>query len=235
MRVSNDLWNWPYMISTSGDVVGLDAIGCSSLSDKITYVVAWRHQAITRTNVDWSSASSCSGNIRVIFPQELMISVLDARLTIHYDDVIMGAMASQITSLTIVYSTVYSDADQGKYKSSPSLAFVQGSHRGPVNSPHKWSVTQKMSPFDDVIMYSSIITTASVRGQCWYSMRFTRDLPLLSRREFTVFTGRLRRFAFMESHLPMDIFFQFTLLIRFRCIVDDKFCLELSHLCCRCC
>ena len=54
----------------------------------------------------------------------------------HYDDVIMGAMASQITSLTIVYSTVYSGADQRKHQSSASLAFVRGIHRGPVNSPH---------------------------------------------------------------------------------------------------
>ena len=71
---------------------------------------------------------------------------------IHYDDVIMGAMASQITSLTIVYSTVYSDADQRKHQSSASLAFVRRIHRGPVNSPHKWPVTRKMSPFDDVVM-----------------------------------------------------------------------------------
>ena len=34
----------------------------------------------------------------------------------HYDDVIMGAMASLITSLTIVYSFVYSDADQRNIK-----------------------------------------------------------------------------------------------------------------------
>ena len=61
----------------------------------------------------------------------------------HYGDVIMGAIASQITSLTIVYSTVYSDADQRKHQSSASLAFVRGIHRGPVNSPHKWPVTQK--------------------------------------------------------------------------------------------
>ena len=47
----------------------------------------------------------------------------------HYDDVIMTAMASQITSLTIVYSTVYSDADQRKHQSSASLAFVRGIHR----------------------------------------------------------------------------------------------------------
>ena len=70
----------------------------------------------------------------------------------HYDDVIMGAMVSQITSLTIVYSTVYSDADQRKHQSSPSLAFVWEIYRGPVNFPHKWPVTRKKSPFDDVIM-----------------------------------------------------------------------------------
>ena len=71
---------------------------------------------------------------------------------VHYCDVIIGAVASQITSLTIVYSTVYSDADQRKHQSSASLAFVWGIRRGPVNSPHKWPVTRKMSPFDDVIM-----------------------------------------------------------------------------------
>ena len=76
------------------------------------------------------------------------------RYVYHYDDVIMGAIASQITSLTIVYSTVYSGADQRKHQSSASLAFVWGIHRGPVNSPHKWPVTRKMYPFDDVIMMS---------------------------------------------------------------------------------
>ena len=64
----------------------------------------------------------------------------------------MDAIASQITSLTIVYSTIYTDVDQRKHQSSASLAFVWGIHRGPVNSPHKWPVTRKMFPFDDVIM-----------------------------------------------------------------------------------
>ena len=41
----------------------------------------------------------------------------------------MTTMASQITSLTVVYSTVYSDADQGKPQSFASLAFVWGIHR----------------------------------------------------------------------------------------------------------
>ena len=44
----------------------------------------------------------------------------------HYNDVIMGTMASQITSLTIVYSTVYSDTDQRKHQSSASLAICAG-------------------------------------------------------------------------------------------------------------
>ena len=70
----------------------------------------------------------------------------------HYTGVIMGAVASQVISLTIVYSTVYSDADQRKHQSSASLAFVRGIHRRPVNSPHKWPVTRKMFPFGDVIM-----------------------------------------------------------------------------------
>ena len=73
-----------------------------------------------------------------------------------YTDVIMGAISSQITSLLIVYSTVYLDADQRKHQSSASLAFVWGIHRGPVNSPHKWQVTWKMFPFDDVIMATHI-------------------------------------------------------------------------------
>ena len=60
----------------------------------------------------------------------------------------MSTIASQITSLTIVYSTVYSGTDQRKHQSSASLSFVRGNHRG----PHKWPVTRKMFPFDDVIM-----------------------------------------------------------------------------------
>ena len=70
----------------------------------------------------------------------------------HYNDVIMGTITSQITSFTIVYSTVYPGAGQSKHQSSASLAFVRGIHRSPVNSPHKWPVTRKMLPFDDVIM-----------------------------------------------------------------------------------
>ena len=64
----------------------------------------------------------------------------------------MSTIVSQITSLMFVYSTVYSDTDQRKHQSSAPLALVRGIHREPANSPHKWPVTRKMFPFDDVIM-----------------------------------------------------------------------------------
>ena len=70
----------------------------------------------------------------------------------RYNDVTMSSTAYEITGFTIVYSTVYLDADQRKRQSSASLAFVRGIHRWPVNSPQKWPVTRKMFPFDDVIM-----------------------------------------------------------------------------------
>ena len=57
----------------------------------------------------------------------------------------MGTMTSQINSLTIVYSAVYSCADQRKHQSSMSLAFVQGIHRWPVNFPHKGPVNRTLS------------------------------------------------------------------------------------------
>ena len=66
----------------------------------------------------------------------------------------MGMMASQITTVLIVYSTVCPGPDQRKHQSSASLAFVRGIQRWPVNSQHKGPVTQKMFPFDDVIMTS---------------------------------------------------------------------------------
>ena len=82
----------------------------------------------------------------------IVTALSSLEMLVHYSDVIMGAMASQITSLTIVHSTVNLSADQRKHESSASLVFVRGIHRWPVHSPHKWPVTRKMFPFDDVVM-----------------------------------------------------------------------------------
>ena len=69
-------------------------------------------------------------NPSIIYPENTSLAraVKDGQF-FHYTDVIMTMMASQITSLTVLYSTVYSDADQSKHQSSASLAFVWGIHR----------------------------------------------------------------------------------------------------------
>ena len=109
---------------------------------------------------------------------------------IHYNDVIMSVMASQITSLTIVYSAVHSGTDQRKQQSSASLAFVMGIHRWPMNSPHKGPVQRKMFPFDDVIMALGILTTwccslLSSHSLCW------------------VFCGRVTHSIFIEARMNL--------------------------------
>ena len=56
---------------------------------------------------------------------------------VHYSDIIMSMMASQITDVSTVCSTICSGANQRKYQSSASLALVRGIHRWPLDSPHK--------------------------------------------------------------------------------------------------
>ena len=73
----------------------------------------------------------------------------------HYIDVIMTTMASHITSLTVVYLTVYSDTDQRKHQSSASLAIVWG----PVNSPHKGQLRGKCFH-----LMTSLWPASSIRG-----------------------------------------------------------------------
>ena len=71
----------------------------------------------------------------------------------HYIDVIMTTMASQITSLAVVYSSVYLDADQRKHQSSASLAFVWGIHRD------RWIPRTK----------------GQLRGECFHLMTWSCD------------------------------------------------------------
>ena len=109
-------------------------------------------------------------------------------LSYHYDDVIMSAMASQITSPTFVYSSVYSGTVQRKHQTFASLAFVKEIHRWPVNPPHKWLVTRKMFPYDyvivldavslEIIFYikSPVIRLGKVITWCWINIK---SLPKL--------------------------------------------------------
>ena len=96
----------------------------------------------------------------------------------HYNGVIMGAMASQITSFSTASSTVYSGADQRKHLSSTSLAFVRGIYWRPVNSPHKWPVTRKMFPFDDIIMSYNTFAMNFRKRKCAFQFKLHGTLSL---------------------------------------------------------
>ena len=81
---------------------------------------------VPNSNSTWNHHADLMQGSLWVWPQS---GIADTTSLIHYNDVIMGAIASLITSLTIVHSTVYSDADQRKHQSSTSLVFVWGIHR----------------------------------------------------------------------------------------------------------
>ena len=110
----------------------------------------------------------------------------------------MSASASQITSLTIVYSTDYPRRRSGKHQSSVSLAFVKGIHRRQLNSPHKGSATRKLFPFD-VPLWLIEMRSAQL------TMHMTSILVRISKNRFyPMFIMKLAnrlRTHFPESHI----------------------------------
>ena len=121
-----------------------------SASDAVTKHIL--HPCVVKIQNEYRPGNSFNFKPVIDTSVALFLCKINPDRAMHYNDVIMTTMASQIRSLAVVYSIVYSDADQKKYQSSESLAFVRGIHRWPVNSPHKGPVTRKMFPFDDVIM-----------------------------------------------------------------------------------
>ena len=83
----------------------------------------------------------------------------------HYSDVIMGLMASQITSFMIVYLTVIQAQIKENIKVPHHWPLCRRIHWWLVNSPHKWPVTRKMFPFDDVIKMASQIMSQLTNQQ----------------------------------------------------------------------
>ena len=130
----------------------------------------------------------------------------------------MSTMASQITSLVVVYGTVYTSA-QRKHQSSAPLVFVRGIHRRPVNSPHKGPVTRKMFPFDDVIMNFINELHAYMRQTLWSA---TGNALSLVRRQVIIWTNansfavwslgtnfskttiKIHKFSFKKMHFNMS-------------------------------
>ena len=107
-------------------------------------------QAITWTDVeqDLPVHMASLGHNKLKYLDVFVLCGVVVISPIHYTDVIMTTIASQITSLMVVYSTVYSDADQSKHQSSASLAFVWGIHRD------RWIPRTK----------------GQLRGKCFYLM-----------------------------------------------------------------
>ena len=106
--------------------------------------VAWNSVPKLQRCIRWILGIDRQSHSKIYFACD-HLSMPQLKLDVHYYDVIMGAIASQTTSLTIVYSTVYSGGDQRKHQSFASLAFVLGIQRGLVNSPHKWPVSGNVS------------------------------------------------------------------------------------------
>ena len=97
---------------------------------QVTVESAWRLWLLKAWYLFWHDISNHRDGV-----------ALSAYIRNHLSDAIMSAMASQITGVSIFYSTVCSGTDQRKHHSSSSLTFVGEFHRSPVNSPHKVPVT----------------------------------------------------------------------------------------------
>ena len=114
---------------------------------RMIWICGWR----VTSELWWIDYLPCESVLRC---DEIVMFSCDETIQIllwsnSYSDVIMSAMASQITRVSIVCSIVCSGAYQIKPKSSASLAFVRGIHRG----------TRKMFPFDDVIIIHFVLYT----------------------------------------------------------------------------
>ena len=100
------------------------------------------------------SRSLCCYFSRYIQPQRQMghnLYIASKFDVSHYSDVLMRAMAHQITCVSIVCSTVCSGADKKK-SNHRVIGLCEENHWSPVDSPHKGPVTRKMFLFGDIIM-----------------------------------------------------------------------------------
>ena len=192
-------------------------------------VAQWRHVSFTRQGT--SEDNEISNKIQVFRFKKIHLKILSPNFSpflqasasqvvvigymvfMYYSDTIMSAMASKITGVSIAYSTVCSCTDQAKHQSSAPVAFVRGIHRWPVNSPHKWSVTRKMFPFEYVIMCLFVLrlqvfTISLSWGNAFYHALiedFSRLIPFLSflKRNKQVKVHVYRPNSFMTSLLEM--------------------------------
>ena len=127
-----------------------------------------------RNSMQWIKLNNSLNDNRCV-PNMAGLSAVTTAMTrmCYYCDVIMGAVASRINSLTIVYQ--WFNADQKKHQSSASLSFVRGTHWPPVNSRTNGQQRGKcLSAFDDVIISLCIWFSS------YHTKRFRRNRSFVS-------------------------------------------------------
>ena len=123
--------------------------------------------------------------------------------TNHNRDVIMSAMASPITGVSIIFLIICSGADQRKRQSSASLAYVRGNPRQPVNSPRKGPVTRKMFSFDDVIM--DVLIKLQLHRNSMHTMKYLtmmRNFDTLCHTSSAYQTNKRTHILYIYIYIP---------------------------------
>ena len=110
------------------------------LKDTWEYCIFYSYFITFTQNVTHYFEGSCCEQLYEYISSSYSLIYQD--VIVHYSDVIMDTLGSQLTSLTIVYATIYSGADQRKQQSSAALTFAREIHRWLVNSPQKGPVTR---------------------------------------------------------------------------------------------
>ena len=121
---------------------------------------------------------------------------------LHNNNVIMSAIASQITSVSIACSTVGSGADPKKHQNSATQAFVRGIHRSPVNSPKKASNAENVFIWSRHHWFNMICTkmntTCPLQGHYRWEKFAKHLLELRSIDRTCLISGS---YSIMELHL----------------------------------
>ena len=156
----------------------------------------------------------------------------------HYNDVTVSAVASQITSLPIVYSTVYSRRRSKKTSKLRVTGLCEGNSPLTGEFPHKGPVTRKMFLFDDVIMCILFIETrchtscmrqrtgsASVQVMTCYLLG-AKALPKTNADAMSIHTqeeicGELIQIiikSIQEMHLSRNVVFKLSDMLKSQCV-----------------
>ena len=114
------------------------------------------------------SAPVCCQRLNKVVSNERRYMYCD----LHYNGVVMSTMASQITSLTSVYLTVYPRCRSKKTWKLRVTGLCVGNSPVTGEFPHKWPVGGKMCPFDDVIMKNKLFPACSAPSRQLHYFNF---------------------------------------------------------------